>query len=209
MDAEVNASDRFALLASAISGRPLEVAAGDPGMPAWTDGRTVFIDAEAAHQTQLQCVVVQASLLCAGSLEPRVLDKLARKPSATRRYLSLEGHRALTALSGLLPTTVLPATDPLTAQRTDSPQSSLMLALGSEEIPDPPAAFGVIRPRLVGQVRDDRIEGLGRHPRPATGEASTSPRTRGRRWRRPGRRHSLEPRRWWWSDRPTAQAAPR
>ena len=47
VDAEVDASDRFALLASAISGRPLEVAAGDPGMPAWTDGRTVFIDAEA------------------------------------------------------------------------------------------------------------------------------------------------------------------
>ena len=80
------------LLASAISGRPLEVAAGDPGMPAWSDGRTVFIDAAEAHRTQLQCVVVQASLLCVGSLEPRVLDQLARKPTATRRYLSLEGH---------------------------------------------------------------------------------------------------------------------
>ena len=162
MVAEVNAIGRFALLASAISGRPLEVAAGDPGMPAWTDGRTVFIDGEAAHQTQVQCVVVQASLVCAGSLEPRVLDKLARKPSATRRYLSLEGHRALTALRGLLPTTVLPATDPLTAQRTGSPQSSLMIALGPEEVRDPPATFGIIRPRLVGQARDDRIERLGR-----------------------------------------------
>jgi nitric oxide reductase NorD protein len=161
VDSEATASDRFALLASAVSGRPLEVAAGDPGMPAWTDGRTVFIDAAAAHHTQLQCVVVQASLLCAGSLEPRVLDKLVRKRSATRRYLSLEGHRALTALWGLLPTTVLPAIDPLTAQRTDSPQSSLMLALGTEEIPDPPTAFGVIRPRLVGQVRNHRAGGLG------------------------------------------------
>ena len=71
VDAEVNASKRFSLLASAISGRPLEVAAGDPGMPAWTDGRTVFINAEAAHRTQVQCVVVQAALLCAGSFEPR------------------------------------------------------------------------------------------------------------------------------------------
>ena len=138
MDAEVNAIDRFALLASAVSGRPLEVAVGDPGMPAWTDGRTIFIDAEAAHQTQLQCVVVQASLLSAGSFEPRVLDKLARKPSATRRYLSLEGHRALTALWGFLPTTVLRAPDAETAQRTDSPQSSLMLALGTEEAPRAP-----------------------------------------------------------------------
>ncbi len=161
MDAEANAIDRFGLLASAISRRPLEVTTGDSGTPAWTDGRTVFIDAEAAHQRQLQSVVVQASLLCAGSLEPRVLDKLARKPSATRRYLSLEGHRALTALWALLPTTVLPATDSLTAQRTDSPQSSLMLALGTEDIPDPPAHFGAIRPRLVKQARDDRTEGLG------------------------------------------------
>ena len=164
--AEVDASDRFTLLASAIAGRPLEVTAGDPGMPAWTDGHTVFIDAEAPHQTQVLCVAVQACLLCAGSLEPRVLDKLARKPPAARRYLSLEGHRALNALWGLLPTTVLPATDHLTAHRTDSPQSSLVLALGSEEIPDPPAAFGVIRPGLVGQVRDDRTEELRRSQAP-------------------------------------------
>ena len=43
---------------------------GDPGMPSWTDGHTVFIDAEAAHRTQLQCLVVQAALLCVGSLDP-------------------------------------------------------------------------------------------------------------------------------------------
>ena len=95
MNAEVNIGNRYALLASAISGRPLEVADGDPGRPAWSDGRTVFIDAESAPQAQLQCVVVQASLICAGSLEPRVLHKLTRKPSAARRYLSLEGHRAV------------------------------------------------------------------------------------------------------------------
>ena len=156
----VNGCERFALLASAIAGQPLEVAAGGPGVSAWTDGRTIFVDAEAAHQTQLQCVVVQASLLSAGSFEPRVLHRLVRKPSATRRYLSLEGHRALATLSDLVPATVRPATDPLTAQRTDSPQSSLTLALGSEEIPDPPPAFGVIHSRLVGHVRDDRMEGL-------------------------------------------------
>ena len=161
VDAEVDIGNRYALLASAISGRPLEVAGGDPGGPAWSDGRTVFIDAEGADHTQLQCVVVQASLIYAGSLEPRILHKLARKPSATRRYLSLEGHRALTALSDLLPTTVVSVADPMTAQRTASPQSSLILAIGSEDIPDPPASFGVIRPRHVGIVGDERIDGLG------------------------------------------------
>ena len=127
------------------------------GIPGCRRGVTAVPSSSTRRQhteTQLQCVVVQASLLCVGSLEPSVLDKLARKPTATRRYLSLEGHRALTALSGLLPTTVLPATDPLTALRTDSPQSSLLLALGSEEVPDPPDVFGVIRPRLVGRARE-------------------------------------------------------
>jgi nitric oxide reductase NorD protein len=162
VDAEANASDRFALLASAVSRRQLAVAAGDPGMPAWTDGHTVFIDTEADHRTQLQCLVLQAALLSEGSLDPRVLGKLGRKSSSARRYLSLEGHRALTTLWGILPTTVLPALNAETARRTESPHSSLVLALGTEEIPDPPAIFGVIRPRLVVEVQDDRTEGLGR-----------------------------------------------
>jgi nitric oxide reductase NorD protein len=37
---------RFALLASAVAGLPLEVAAGEQKAPAWTDGRTVFVDPE-------------------------------------------------------------------------------------------------------------------------------------------------------------------
>ncbi len=141
-------------------------------MPAWSDGHTVFIDAESSAQNQLQCVVVQASLIYAGSLEPRVLHKLARKPSAARRYLSLEGHRALTALSDVLPTTVVSVADRLTARRTDSPHSSLILAIGSEDIPDPPISFGVIRPRLVRLVNHDRIEGRGpTHIPPREGRA--------------------------------------
>lgn len=157
----VDACERFTLLASAIAGQRLEVVAGDPGIRSWTDGRTVFVDAEATRQTQVQCVAVQAALLGAGSLDPRVVRHLARKPSATRRYLSVEGHRALIVLWDLLPTTVRTAADPKTAKRTDSPRSSLALALGSEAIPDPPSTFGVIQPRLVEQVRDDRREGPG------------------------------------------------
>ena len=130
-------------------------------MLSWTDGRTVFVPVEADHQTQLQCVLVQASLLCAGSLKPAILHKLTRKRTAARRYLSLEGHRALTSLRDLLPVTAFLAADPLTAGRTDSPDSSLTLALGSELIPDPPASFGVIRPGLVGPSRDGGLEKQG------------------------------------------------
>ena len=42
--AEVNAGGRYSLLASAIAARPLEVAPGDAGVAAWTDGRRILID---------------------------------------------------------------------------------------------------------------------------------------------------------------------
>ena len=35
---------RLSLLASAISGRAVRAAAGEPGEPAWTDGKVVFVD---------------------------------------------------------------------------------------------------------------------------------------------------------------------
>jgi len=161
VDAEIHAVDRFALLASAISGRPLGVAAGEPGKPAWTDGRTVFVDPEEARETQLHCVLVQASLLCAGSLQPAVLATLARKPRVTRRYLSLEGHRALSSLSDMLPTSVLAAADPLTAGRTTSAESSLVLALGTEQIPDPPGWFGEVHPRGMSRDEGDERQAVG------------------------------------------------
>ncbi len=161
MDPEVDACERLGLLASAISGQRLEVAVADPGVLSWTDGRTVFVPVEADHQTQLQCVLLQASLLCAGSLKPEILQKLTRKSAAARRYLSLEGHRALTSLRDVLPVAAFLAADPLTAGRTDSPDSSLTLALGVAPIPDPPASFGVIRPGLVGPSRDGGTEKQG------------------------------------------------
>ena len=160
-ETELNTSARFTLLASAVSGRRLDVAPGDPGEPAWCDGRTVFIDQEAAHHFQLQCVLVQASLVSAGSFDPKILDRLGRRPATTRRYLSVEGHRALVALRTVLPTAALPLTDLPIARRSDSPQASLHLALGGEEIPAPPADFGAIHPRRIHRRQDDSTGGLG------------------------------------------------
>ena len=71
MDPEVDACERLGLLASAISGQRLDVAVADPGVLSWTDGRTVFVPVEADHQTQLQCVLVQASLLVRGEPQTR------------------------------------------------------------------------------------------------------------------------------------------
>jgi hypothetical protein len=91
------------LLASALSGRALRVAPGEPGEPAWTDGRSVFVDAGASARDRLEALAVQASLLAAGSLEPDVVRRLTRRPALARRYLAVEGHRALAASEDLLP----------------------------------------------------------------------------------------------------------
>ena len=95
---------RLGLLASALAGRTVAVASGDRGEPAWTDGITVFVDAaEAARARQLESVTVQASLLAGGGLEPEVVRKLLRRPALARRYLAIEGQRALAANEELLP----------------------------------------------------------------------------------------------------------
>src|SRR4051812_5811369 len=104
---EVAGSDgdvgRLRLLASAIAGRPLDVAPVDTGHSPWTDGSVVFVDGTAARPDQVRAVAVQASLLAAGSLGPHILGELGRRSTVTRRYLSIEGHRALAASDVVLP----------------------------------------------------------------------------------------------------------
>jgi hypothetical protein len=98
--------DRLRLLASAIAGCTLEVAAAEPGQPTWTDGRTVYVEAVATRAEQVQMLGVQASLLAAGSLAPDRVRPLARRPAQLRRYLAVEGQRALAANEDVLPPVV-------------------------------------------------------------------------------------------------------
>jgi hypothetical protein len=149
---------RLGLLASAISGRALQVAPGEPGEPPWTDGRAVFLDEGAPPQQQVEALTVQASLLAAGSLDPDVVRRLTRRPALARRYLAVEGHRALAAIQGLLPPPLRSLVDPDVAARADSPAASLAAALSREPIADPPDGFGAIRARrlLASIDRADR-----------------------------------------------------
>jgi nitric oxide reductase NorD protein len=140
---------RFALLASAIAGRRLEVDTVEPGQPGWTDGVSIFVDGEASSGEQLRSVVVQATLLASGSLDPELLGRLSRRAKAVRRYLTLEGHRTLAAHEMLLPPSVSALVDHGTAARTDSPEASLALAMSRDEISEPPAMFGTIRPKDI------------------------------------------------------------
>jgi nitric oxide reductase NorD protein len=164
--AEVTGLERFGLLASALSGRDLQVGSAESGEPAWTDGRTVFVDNDENPEDLLQGIAVQASLLAADSLQPQIVHKLARRPKLAKRYLALEGHRALAANDDLLPPRIRALIDCESATRTDSPARSLATARSREMIADPPRGFGAIRARklLAGlQKSATRVSGPDEH----------------------------------------------
>ncbi|MBW0011953.1 VWA domain-containing protein [Mycobacterium sp.] len=140
--------DRLAalgMLASALAGRAVAVAALRPGEPSWTDGQTIYVDASAPARTRLEAIAAQASMIAAGSLDPDAVRPLVRHPGVARRYLGVEGHRALVANSGVLPGILTSLGNRDIARRSDSPAASLEIANGRAAIGDPPPQFGVIR----------------------------------------------------------------
>ena len=137
------------MLASALAGRPVAVAELRPGEPSWTDGQTIHVDSGASARGQLEAVAVQASMIAAGSLDPDVMRRLLRHPRLARRYLMVEGHRALIANAGLLPGALAALGHRDTARRSDSPAASLRIADERAAIDDPPPEFGVMRAAKV------------------------------------------------------------
>ncbi|MFZ1163667.1 nitric oxide reductase activation protein NorD [Mycobacterium sp.] len=158
------------MLASAFAGRAVVVDAQHPGDLPWTDGQTVFIDPSLPMRTTLEAVAVQASMIAAGSLDPEAVRPLTRHSRLAKRYLSIEGHRALVANAGVLPTVLASLGDPDIAHRSNSPAESLSLASGKEPIDDPPPEFGIIRAaKLIaadaGAARQTEQEMLAHVPR--------------------------------------------
>ncbi|EJZ16030.1 nitric oxide reductase activation protein NorD [Mycolicibacterium fortuitum] len=137
------------MLASALAGRPVAVAAADSGAPPWTDGQTVFVDPAGPARSQLESVAVQASLIAAGSLAPDVIGALVRHRRLARRYLAVEAHRALLENDALLPITLGALADRSIGGRSDSPAASLLIARGKDVLPDPPTAFGEVNAKKV------------------------------------------------------------
>jgi nitric oxide reductase activation protein len=92
-----------------------------------------------------------SAMIGAGSLNGDVMRELGARSNLTRRYLAIEGRRALAALSRVIPPSVLPDPGPLPADAaaTDSPAASLELARGKVRVPDAPAWFGELRPKRV------------------------------------------------------------
>ena len=133
------------MLASAFAGRAVAVDAQRPGDPTWTDGQTIFVDPSLPARTHLAAIAVQASMIAAGSLDSDVVRPLARHSRLAKRYLAIEGHRALVANAGVLPRVLTALGDPVVGKRSSSPAESLRLASGNQAVDDPPPEFGVIR----------------------------------------------------------------
>lgn len=141
--------ERLRLLASAIAGRPIEVVAAEPGEPAWTDGATIRVPDGVSHADAVRMVSVQAALVAAGSLTPGVVGPLARRPALTRRYLAVEGHRALAVCEDLLPADVLSLVDHEVAGAVGTAHAAFAMARSRVALAVAPWEFGAIHPRLV------------------------------------------------------------
>lgn len=116
------------------------------GQAAHTNGRVVFVSAGGSIDSQRREVVLQCALLAAGSLDLRAIAILRGRPAVARRYLSLEGRRALVELADRLR---LAATLIQDERTIDSAEESLEIARSRARVAAPPAWFGVIKPSLI------------------------------------------------------------
>jgi nitric oxide reductase NorD protein len=169
-DAVAERLQALGMLASALAGRAVAVAGLSPGEPAWTDGQTIYVDAAAPARFKLEAIAVQASMIAAGSLDPAVVGSLVRHPRLAKRYLAVEGHRALVANNPLLPTVLVSLGNLDIAGRSDTAAASLDLAASRAPLDDPAPQFGVIRAAKVMAAcarvtKQDEQEAPGHVPR--------------------------------------------
>ena len=148
--AQVN-PDRFRFLATYVAGRSVAVTEAPAGQPAHTNAQVIFVSAGASVEQQRREMLVQAALLGAGSLDPRLVKGMRARSTLARRYLALEGQRVLAELAQQIP---LDAALILAGQSgTATADESLEVAKSRAEVADPPDWFGVIRPsRLLAEA---------------------------------------------------------
>lgn len=151
-DARADRLPGLGMIASALAGRTVAVVELPAGQSPWTDGQTIHVAAGApagGEHRALKAVAVHASMIAAGSLHPDVLRPMVRHPRLARRFLAVEGHRALAANRDVLPGILASFGDQEIAGRSRSPAMSLRIAMGRGKLDDPPTEFGVIRPAKV------------------------------------------------------------
>lgn len=143
----------FRFLAGFLAGRPVEVAVAHADEPAYTDGRVVFVSANADRDWQRREVVVQSALLGAGSLDSQYVKRLRGRPWLVRRYLKLEGHRVLAELAPRI--AVVASVAPGSVAQSASCEESLQIALGRTKLDAPPDWFGTIKPSKLIRTAEE------------------------------------------------------
>lgn len=162
------------LLARALAGRAVGIAATAPGEPSRTDGRYIYLDPLAAPRERRRSLAVHACLIGAGGLDPAVVRALGRAPGRAARYLTVEGHRALLAHAAVLPPDVLDLVDDEVAALSGSPADSLAVASGRARLPDAPRCFGILRARTIRPDDPAAAPAAGAH-RPRSARPSRDP----------------------------------
>ncbi|WP_319437282.1 nitric oxide reductase activation protein NorD [Mycobacterium sp. RTGN5] len=143
---------RFRLLASHIAGRAVDVTAAPTRELAYTDGRAIFVSADSHDDEQRREVVLQSALLACDSLDRSVMMVLRARPRPARRYLALEGRRALAELAKRVP---LAASYSVGDPESSSRAESLDIAKSRRMLPAPPDWFGQLRPwSVLGAVSE-------------------------------------------------------
>ncbi|KUI11299.1 hypothetical protein AU193_11930 [Mycobacterium sp. GA-1285] len=135
--------ERLRFLATFAAGRPVDVAEADGRDAAHTNGDVVFVSPGRSITEQRREVLVQCALIAAGSLDRHLVKALRTRPSTARRYLSLEGRRALGELAARVPAAAALHVD---GPSTVTAAESLEIARGKRRVADPPEWFGVIKP---------------------------------------------------------------
>lgn len=138
------------MLASAIAGRTVTVAASTDGV-AHTDGTTIFVGPQDSTAT----VCVQAAMIGAGSLYTPALRRVLARTGAIPRYMTLEARRATAALDRLLPPTVVATVrEHWPADPTEGPLDSAAQAVQRKTVPDAPSEFGTLRRAALSAPAD-------------------------------------------------------
>ena len=144
-----NSVNHLTMLASAIAGRDLQVSDSGGDTPPWCDGNKIYINKDQSSQIQLQQLCVQSALIASGGLDPEILRRLARRQKQAQRYLCLEGWRALSLVSDLLPPIMQSLLSQMPTNLTDSAEQSLAMALAKNEVQPTPALFGEMQTKKL------------------------------------------------------------
>lgn len=141
-------AERFRLLASFVTGRAVDIAELPAGEPAYTNGQAIFVAGSDETVDQRRQILLQSALLGAGSLDGQWAKALRARPVIARRYLALEGHRALRDLANRLPLAadLVSQLDSGRVPISTDPRHSLDIARSRAKVDDPPGWFGVIKP---------------------------------------------------------------